>query len=107
MKRTPMKRRNVKRSKKRYQEHFGDKAAFVRSHACCVCDRPGPSDPHHHPSRGAGGTSADLVPLCRAHHNEFHRRGAETFQAEHGVDLKRVAATMETWFRNSPQDLGF
>lgn len=104
-----MKRRNAKRAKKRYQEHFGDKAAFVRSRPCCVCGRSGPSDPHHHPSRGAGGTSKDLVPLCREHHNEFHgpNGGAETFQTRHSVDLKRIAATMEAWFRNDPQDLAF
>lgn len=29
-------------------------------------------DPHHHPTRGAGGDDLGIVPLCRGHHDEAH-----------------------------------
>lgn len=112
---TPMKRRNKQRRKKLHREHYGTKAAYVRSHPCCVCARPAPSEPHHIPSRGAGGTSKDLVPLCGTSvaegregcHAEFHRLGAETFQARHKVDLVAKAALFEAWYRDPVQPLGF
>jgi len=106
MKRSELRKANRKRKAERYREHFGSKAEYVRQLPCCVCGRAAPSEPHHYPSRGAGGTSKDLVPLCTAHHREFHM-GAETFQARYGVDLKARAARYEAWFHESPQPLGF
>lgn len=100
MKRTPMKRRNPKRAKARRERDFGTKAEYIRSMPCCACGKDGPSDPHHHPTRAAGGTSKDLVPLCFRCHREFHDAGAETFQARHNVDLKAKAALYESMFAN-------
>lgn len=96
--RTPMKKRNNKRAKRRRERDFGAKAEYIRSMPCCACGKDGPSDPHHHPSRGAGGTSADLVPLCFLCHREFHDAGADTFQARHEVDLTEKAATYEAMY---------
>lgn len=48
----------------------------VRTHHCMVCFRT-PVDAHHFGPGGMGLKSNDYftVPLCREHHNEFHRRG--------------------------------
>lgn len=56
---------------------------FVRSHDCCACGRPAPSDAHHcAPSgissafHGGGGAlkKDDMwtIPLCRPCHNRWH-----------------------------------
>lgn len=104
--RTPMKKRNAARKKKAYARDFGDKAAYVRSLPCVICHEPGPSDPHHHPTRAAGGTSKDLVPLCFAHHREVHE-GFESFEARHGIDMRAKAARIEEWYHMDPQPVGF
>ncbi len=102
-----IRRRNPKRAKKRQEQAYGDKAKYIRSLPCCVCHKPGPSDPHHYPTRAAGGTSKDLVPLCREHHREFHDTGADTFQRRHYIDLKSRAERYEGWYHESPQPEDF
>jgi hypothetical protein len=51
---------------------------FVRSEECCICSAPAPSDPHHIGPRGMGSKTDDTrtVPLCRRHHDEYHRTSA-------------------------------
>lgn len=87
---------NTARRKVRYEAAFGPHAEWVRRLPCCVptCRQGPPSDPAHVRSRAAGGTWRDLVPMCRAHHDEQHRTGIETFQARHGVDLRALAAAL-------------
>lgn len=72
-------------------EQFGPQADLARTLPCCACGAPPPSDPAHVRSRGAGGKDADVVPLCRKHHDEQHQHGIQTFQERHGVDLADVA----------------
>ena len=115
LKRTPMKRENTERAAKRRAEAFGEQAEACRLLPCVACwatdDRLGAwefvmsdalhpdrvclvfgnSDPHHEPTRAAGGKDKDTVPLCRAHHDERHRIGRAAFEAKHGVDLRAVA----------------
>lgn len=52
--------------------------AHVRERSCCICGKPGPSDPHHYGPRGMGQKTDDLrtVPLCRGCHDAFHATGA-------------------------------
>lgn len=47
----------------------------VKQRRCLVCG--GYSDPCHVRSRGAGGDDVvdNLLPLCRSHHTEQHKRG--------------------------------
>lgn len=56
-----------------------------RNKSCEVCGANGPSDPHHIKSRGAGGDDipSNLISLCRAHHTQIHKIGAETFFAKY------------------------
>jgi hypothetical protein len=71
---------------------------WVRSSlTCLVCGRPDP-DPHHVRAVGMGGTrnaeaadEANVVPLCRVHHDQGHREGWRTFEQRHRLDLRREA----------------
>ena len=102
MKRSRIKPANPERLAKRRELQFGDAAELVRWMPCCVpaCIARLPSDPHHAKSRGAGGTSADLVPLCHPHHVEIHAVGRRTFERAHGVELateaERIAGMLES-----------
>jgi len=71
---------------------FGPQAQYCRALPCMVCLSPPPSDPAHVRSRGAGGKDmANVVPLCRMHHQEQHARGIVTFQQDHNIDMEQVA----------------
>lgn len=52
--------------------------AFVRTHPCCRCAAPDPSDAHHQGARGVGQKADDYltVPLCRPCHQEVTDTGA-------------------------------
>lgn len=95
--RTRMPKRNAKRAAKRYARDFGAHAETIRALPCCACGAPGPSDPHHVVSRGAGGTAQHQVPLCRNCHRLLHQIGRRTFEALRKVSLVVIAA--ELWER--------
>ena len=70
---------------------------WVKSHGCCV---PGCSAPMvdfaHLRSAANAGTGAkphDIfgVSLCRLHHDEQHRIGADSFGRKYGIDLWELA----------------
>lgn len=108
MKRTPLKRKtelergpgperktrlkpvNSKRKAQRNRDHFGDKAVWIRTLPCLVCGTT-PVEACHAKSRGAGGTSEHLVPMCHKHHREQHMMGVTSFGVVHGVDLMAEA----------------
>ncbi len=114
--RKPLRKVNPQRARARRERDFGEQAQWCRELPCCACKprsfatwseigpgalpagTPGPwplrSDPHHEPSRGAGGTDKDTVPLCRRCHEERHRVGLRLFNAKWGVDLLAVAAAL-------------
>ncbi len=48
----------------------------------------------HHPSRAAGGTWRDMIPLCYYHHRVQHDVGVVTFETHYGIDFKAVATAM-------------
>jgi hypothetical protein len=97
---------NRKRKAKLTARQFGDHAEYIRS-LPCVCRGAdcGPSEAAHVRSRGAGGTAADLVPLCRRHHAEQHAVGVDTFQARHNLDLRAIADDL--WADHSGWPRGF
>lgn len=59
---------------KRIENH--DLIRFVQTMPCIACGNIG-GDAHHITSVGAGGgdTYDNLISLCRAHHQEFHKIG--------------------------------
>ena len=48
---------------------------YIRGLPCAVCDRPAPSEAHHHTGGRGRGQKADdrrTIPLCRVCHTDFH-----------------------------------
>ena len=88
---------NRERRKRLNEQNFGPRAEQIRKMACAVtlsrmavhgwtrtdaefmAACRGAADPHHVKSRGAGGNSRDLVPVCRKHHELYHLMGRDTF----------------------------
>src|SRR5436190_1906115 len=71
---------------------------WVRAHGCCVpaCDARAVDFAHLRSAAnaGTGVRPHDIfgVSLCRAHHDEQHRIGADAFGDKHGIDLWALAA---------------
>lgn len=72
--------------------------AKVKEMPCLICGRQ-PADPHHvkltskgYDDRLKDGTG-NLVPLCRAHHDEYHDHRAD-FEDKHDVNLAEEAASI-------------
>jgi len=70
---------------------------WVKAQPSCISGLPA-DDPHHIKGRGFGGTvrAPDwaVIPLTRAEHDEFHRVGWRTWEAEYGEQLEHVARTL-------------
>lgn len=97
--RTPIRRSNPKRRKRRFAAGFGskDRVAFVQALPCIVC-RDTPSEVAHVRSRAAGGKAADTVALCKKHHAEQHAVGIKSFAAKYELDLVAWAVwTEQLW----------
>jgi hypothetical protein len=110
LKRSPLKKVNSKRRRKASQIAFGEgggKAAWIRSRRCALfglegCGRGAWSSTEaaHVKSRGAGGDSTHLIPLCRKHHHEQHQLGILTFARRYAVELDAMAVFYESeWQR--------
>ena len=90
MKRSPMPPRktwmprvNRERLARRRLEQFGDQAEIARKSRCYACGFPAPSEAAHVTrSRGAGGKSDGVVPLCST---RPWRMGCHRYQHDHGV----------------------
>lgn len=79
-----LKKVNRERKAARMERDFGPQAKACRRMACCVCSRR-PSDPHHYPTRAAGGRDDCAIPLCRRCHDSAHSMGMESFQESRGI----------------------
>lgn len=106
--RTRVKPVNKARRAKRFARNFGAKRFWIVTLDCVI---PGcwqtPVEAAHVKSRGAGGTSAHMVPLCALHHAEQHAIGIRTFgEAKYGLDLLAIAAKLEAeWQLRAPAAL--
>ena len=71
---------------------------WVKSHGCCVPECPALSVDFAHlrsaANAGTGQTPHDIfgISLCRVHHDEQHRIGADAFGNKYGIDLWGLAA---------------
>jgi hypothetical protein len=105
------------RARRRKARQFADQADLCRQAGCVACTavlslcttrdehmseakrlyaegcRPLHAEPHHEPSRGAGGTDRDTVGLCHVHHMERHRVGPE-FWGRYGLDVEQIKARL-------------
>lgn len=94
---TPLRRKtrmrwcSRKRRKERHERDFGAQAERCRTLPCTICGRR-PAEPHHEPTRAAGGRDKDTLPLCRDCHDERHAIGRPAFEAKHRRDLRAAAA---------------
>ncbi len=97
-------------------DQFRDKRylRLVRQCACAVCKIYSHDvDPHHlmgRGSRGAGMKAPDdmVIPLCRAHHNKLHDRGAKIHTElleVWGIDAVALSADLFAAFRNGTADM--
>lgn len=88
--------------KARREVQFSDKAAWIRTLPCEACKSMGyepqlaRTEACHVKSRGAGGTSEHLIPLCTFHHGSQHVLGIKTFEERFGISLTEMAAHLET-----------
>lgn len=59
-----------------------------------VCE--GPLDPHHTPTKGAGGDDRSIVPLCRKAHTllDVPNWSEKRVEAEYGVEFRPMAAEL-------------
>lgn len=78
--------------------------SWVRGHACCACGSQTAIECAHVRVGTDGGTGIKpsdrwTVSLCRDCHMEQHRIGEESFERQHGINLKDLAAA---FFKASP-----
>ena len=69
---------------------------WVRSHPCCSCLRPAPSDPHHFMEQGGG----------RECHMQWHAKGrVGSLDREQSVSAfyKKEAQLLSAWLRQLDQ----
>ena len=92
--RTRVKAVNPERAAARRAVQFGAQADLCRTLPCCACGLTGGSDPHHEPTRGAGGVDKDTVPLCRPCHDYRHDHGLAALELGAGIDVLAVAAEL-------------
>lgn len=101
MKRSRIKPANKARRAERLARDFGPQAILCRLLPCFACWAPPPSDPDHHPTRGAGGRDHNTAPLCRRCHDERGRIGVLTFQRKHLIDLELATRVLATIVRRA------
>lgn len=83
--RKPLKKRNANRARVSNAEAFSVQAQACHSLPCYACGSwAGSSQAHHEPTRAAGGTDRDCIPLCPVCHQRRHDIGAVTFWDELG-----------------------
>lgn len=108
--RSPIKKRNAKRTKAAFEEDFGPPgfSDFVRETGCVVANQSGstaecigPVQHCHRKSRGAGGGwKNNSFGGCLGHHNEQHMVGIKTFERMYGLDLDlECCAITHSWER--------
>lgn len=84
---------------------------FVKIFGCGVCNLS-PVDAHHLDTIGMGGNRKrdcmedfSCVPLCREHHQEWHRIGDTSFYNKYEVNLWKVNYKIYKMFKKEQKDL--
>ena len=79
--------------------------AWIRTFPCVVPGCPRLTVCCHVKSQGAAGDDVgDCFPGCRAHHDEQHAHGLDTFQVQYGLDLEAISAAYgRLWALRPPE----
>ena len=95
---------NRERKAKLAAIQYGRKAAWIRTLPCEACGA-WPTVAHHVRTKGAGGSSDDLAPLCAECHDLVHTLGRSTFRRVSGVNLIAAATRLHgVWLlANQPE----
>ncbi len=94
-----------KNSGARYARDFGPKASWIRTLPCAGCGGTrNRIEAHHQKTRGAGGWSKHLVPLCTDCHREWHQHGKLRFDKKHECDLEVVMKTLDSQWMTDVKD---
>lgn len=99
IKRSRVRPRNAKRRTSEWARAYGSKARvqWVKSQPCILCgERP---SENAHIRTGGMGRKADaclIVPLCRTHHEGFHRFGKAKMELAYDVSFAHAALQTET-----------
>jgi hypothetical protein len=83
--------------------------AFIRTHHCCICQRPGDIHAHHvrlGNACGMGTKPSDYrtVPLCPMHHGELHQNGEKTFWSKYTMDPDALIVRLLLGFTDSSKE---
>ena len=90
----------------RFIRYYGspERVRWMQAQPCLVCGAV-PSEAHHVKTRAAGGGPDDVVPLCTAHHREFHDIGVRTFEDRHELDMDMYALVFSCRWKEREDDL--
>ena len=91
--RRPVPRRNEKRARERFKKDYGTQGAMAHRSPCYACTRGCDREPdeqetqaaHVKRSRGAGGASGAIVPMCARCHAYQHNHGAAALEEKYGL----------------------
>lgn len=113
MKKSPIKKRNVARQKRRkksgvrgeYHEWMSGFVCLLRDHPLFGFECSGDVVGHHIKHTNAGGKDyANEVALCWRHHDEIHRHGKAVFAELYCVDFDKEARVYaKMWKAKEPQ----
>lgn len=91
--RTPLKRKGKERG-----EPMPALRAWIRQQPCALSGRVlagpvcrGKTQPAHLPRVKQHGDIRNLIPLCKAHHDEQHGHGRWTFARKYALELQELA----------------
>lgn len=112
-------RNEERRERLHHSQYDGDikHAEWIRSLSCVVCHYQGPHlQAAHFPSKGAGGTYENLIPLCGTRmeggtmvegcHQRQHRLGDATWASENGWTVEEVRGMGTTFLQAHLHELG-
>lgn len=105
-----MKRANRKRKAETFERAYGgtDRVLFVKSLPCSVlgCGNHPSENAHVGVDHGMGrkGDADTIIPLCEAHHKEYHAAGRDSFATKYRVDYSYHAHLTEmAWSMVDPE----
>lgn len=104
----PVRPVNPERKARRFMEAYHSEAyvEFIHAQPCVVIGCDGRDiEASHIRSRGAGGKWDEIVPMCAAHHAEFHAIGIRTWSSKYALALDIIARAHAAVWRERMGDL--